>query len=232
MTSTSGSSDSSRAPFGTPLRLFPLPDHVLLPGLPVPYRVFEPRYRAMVEDLLELPAGERWLAVPRLRAGSADAGAGAPAFNAIATAARLEHVSPLPRGHYLIVVEGCERVRLEEVPSAHPYRLARADAWPDEQAPGEQPVVAERVDTLFQLTSLLTCRLGSAGREVREAVRTAPDVSTQIYRLASLLVPDADLRQELLESRQLVERIDLVENAIGALVAALGDARDGLLPSS
>ena len=30
--------------------LFPLPGHVLLPGLPVPFLIFEPRYRALVSD--------------------------------------------------------------------------------------------------------------------------------------------------------------------------------------
>ncbi len=34
--------------------VFPLPDHVFLPGVPVPYRIFEPRYRALVRDLLKL----------------------------------------------------------------------------------------------------------------------------------------------------------------------------------
>ena len=33
--------------------LFPLADHVFLPGFPSPYRVFERRYRELVEDLLK-----------------------------------------------------------------------------------------------------------------------------------------------------------------------------------
>ena len=33
--------------------LFPLPDHVFLPSIQAPYRVFEPRYRALVDALLE-----------------------------------------------------------------------------------------------------------------------------------------------------------------------------------
>lgn len=61
------------------LPLFPLPGHVLLPGLAVPFRIFEPRYRALVRDLLAVRAERRWLAVPCLAPGS-DPAADAPPF--------------------------------------------------------------------------------------------------------------------------------------------------------
>ena len=35
--------------------IFPLPDHVLLPAIPTAYRIFEPRYRALVVDLQSQP---------------------------------------------------------------------------------------------------------------------------------------------------------------------------------
>ena len=35
------------------LPLFPLPDTVLFPGMPLPLHIFEPRYRKMVEDALD-----------------------------------------------------------------------------------------------------------------------------------------------------------------------------------
>ena len=39
--------------FGRPMPLFPLPDTVLLPHAVLPLHIFEPRYRQMVEDVLD-----------------------------------------------------------------------------------------------------------------------------------------------------------------------------------
>ena len=48
------------------LPLFPLPDTVLFPGMPLPLHVFEPRYRRMVEDAL---ATHRTIGMILLRPG-------------------------------------------------------------------------------------------------------------------------------------------------------------------
>jgi uncharacterized protein len=50
------------------LPLFPL-GTVLLPGSPLPLRIFEPRYRQLVADLLELPAANRGFGVVAIREG-------------------------------------------------------------------------------------------------------------------------------------------------------------------
>ena len=46
------------------LKVFPLHGVVVLPGTPAPFHIFEPRYKALVEDAL---AGDRLLAVATLR---------------------------------------------------------------------------------------------------------------------------------------------------------------------
>src|SRR5512139_2245554 len=98
--------------------LFPLPDHVFLPGVPAPYRIFEPRYRALVRDLLKLPPAERLLAIPRLSPGwRPEEYDGAPAFDPVATIGQVIHCAPLPDGEFHIVVQGISRVLLKEVPS-------------------------------------------------------------------------------------------------------------------
>ena len=53
----------------TRLPLFPL-STVLVPGLVLPLHVFEPRYRILVQALLELPEGaERRFGVVAIRSG-------------------------------------------------------------------------------------------------------------------------------------------------------------------
>ena len=44
------------------LRLFPLPDAVLLPGATMPLHIFEPRYRRMVADAM---AADKVLAIAK-----------------------------------------------------------------------------------------------------------------------------------------------------------------------
>ena len=68
------------------LKVFPLPDVVVLPGTPAPFHVFEPRYRALVGDALR---GDRILAVATL-VRPADAPQERAAVHPVAGAVRIE----------------------------------------------------------------------------------------------------------------------------------------------
>ena len=114
----------------TEVPLFPLPDHVLLPKVPAPYRVFEPRYRALVEHLLEQPEDHRWLSVPRLAPGWKSDYHGQPPIHQVATLGRITTCEALAGGHYFILVEGVARIQLTESVSKHPFRTARVQVLP------------------------------------------------------------------------------------------------------
>lgn len=175
--------------------LFPLPSHVLLPGLPVPFHVFEPRYCALIADLLLQPAEQRWLAIPRIAPGHEADAAGLPPLVAVVTAARLAAATALPDGRFLIAVVGEGRWRLGEFLTARPYRLARLERLAEPAPPedfaervttavrrhlGQKPAVAE------DLLALL-----DTGRHPAAAV---------LDRLAALTLVDPDLRQRFLEA--------------------------------
>ena len=65
------------------LPLFPLP-LVLLPGVVLPLHVFEPRYRVLVQALLELPdEAERRFGVVAIRAGREVGADGVRALHAV-----------------------------------------------------------------------------------------------------------------------------------------------------
>jgi Lon protease-like protein len=175
--------------------LFPLPGHVLLPGLPVPFHIFEPRYRALITDLQELPPERRWLAIPRIALGhEADAG-GLPPLLPVVTAARLVAATPLPDSRFLIAVVGEGRWRLSEFLAARPYRLARLERLAEPPAPAD---LAERVATAVRR------HLGPCPA-VAEDVLALLDVCRHppaevLDRLASLTLVDPDLRQRFLEA--------------------------------
>jgi hypothetical protein len=181
-----------------------LPDHVLLPGVPVPFRIFEPRYRLLVADLETLPQDARWLVVPRLADGWKTDYHGRPQFLPVAAAARLVRVEPLGEGESLIVVEGVLRVRLEEIASSRPYRLAQWMPLPDESAPNEATRMA--AEQVLAKVRILARRVGDGAEQLAE-LATGDDHVLAADRLAALLLTDPDARQRHLECRNPTERL-------------------------
>jgi Lon protease-like protein len=106
------------------IRLFPLPDVVLLPGTLLPLHIFEPRYRAMVADALE---GDRTIGMAMLKSGWERA-AENPIIHAVGGAGEIVESERLDDGRYNILLEGRFRYRvLSEERAASPYRTASVE---------------------------------------------------------------------------------------------------------
>src|SRR6185369_2568253 len=83
--------------------LFPLPNVVFFPGMPLPLHVFEPRYRAMVRDAAR---GARLIGMALLRGEwEQDYYGRAPIF-ATGTVGEMVRVEELPDGRFNIVLRG------------------------------------------------------------------------------------------------------------------------------
>jgi Lon protease-like protein len=103
------------------IRLFPLPEVVLLPGTLLPLHIFESRYRAMVDDSLE---GDRLIGMAMLEPGWEEAG-DAPRIHPVGGAGEIVESEKLPDGRYNILLEGRFRYRvLHEEDTPTPYRVA------------------------------------------------------------------------------------------------------------
>jgi uncharacterized protein len=113
----------------TEIPLFPLPNVVLFPAALLPLHIFEPRYRAMVDDALE---GERLIGMVMLRPGWEIAYERAPAVYPVGCAGFITHADRLPDGRYNIMLRGLEKFRVvQERPAregAQMYRLARVES--------------------------------------------------------------------------------------------------------
>jgi Lon protease-like protein len=188
--------------------LFPLPGHVLLPGMAVPFHIFEPRYRALIRDLLAKPAAQRWLAVPRIQPGCEAAAAGEPPLVPIVAAARLASANELGDGrfHIALIAEG--RWRLRELESARPYRTAQlvrlAEPVPgvdlsERVAGAVRRVLGSRPTITDEVLALLDTRRHESG--------------TVLDRLAALSLVDPDLRQRYLEADSAHCRLRVLEGA-------------------
>jgi uncharacterized protein len=112
-TQLSGPGDTPVAP------LFPLPNVFLFPSCVMPLHVFEPRYRTMVEDLLDGPGR---MVVGTVLGDHVQHLAGSPPVHPIAGLGEIGRHERLPDGRFLIWLIGLQRVALREVPSDRPYR--------------------------------------------------------------------------------------------------------------
>ena len=203
--------------------LFPLPDHVSLPSIQAPYRVFEPRYRALVDALLERPEDERWLAIPRLATGWQTDYHGAPPFNTTATVGRMVSCETLRGGHFYIVVEGVARCRLTERIASEPYRIASVEPLPDLALVGDQIVqLRERMGAVVQTVYTLVQVLGPAASDLAQAAKELANPERALYRLAAGAVDDPEVRQSILEERLVHNRAALVQEALTSLLALAG----------
>jgi hypothetical protein len=124
-----------------------------------------------------------------------------------------------PDGTHDLVLEGVGRVSLEELPAgSEPYRLAKAS--PIRTKSAELPRSA--------LAPLLSCtsRVAAVVRERHPDFEVGFDgddeVATIIDRIADRFVSEVPRRQAILEAADLRERLDLVTDAVGDLLALIG----------
>ena len=201
--------------------IFPLPDVTFFPHTLMPLHVFEARYRAMVMDALER---DRRLAIVRLRPGYEAAYAGKPPVHAVAGVGEIVSFERLATGRYNILVRGDARVRIEsEVPSDTLYRIVRARRLDDAESPGAASGALARIRA--SCVTLLAA-LDRPADLLDTALAEGQPTGAIADRVAAAVLPDADLRQELLETLDVGARITRVAGALEALVKELKGGRE------
>ena len=116
--------------------MFPL-GMVLFPGVGLPLRIFEPRYRELTRHCLE--TGEHFGVV--LIAAGREVGGGDERFD-VGTSAQIVHAEVDPDGQASLVVVGASRFRVEEWMSDNPYPIAAITDLDDPEAPDPDAVAA------------------------------------------------------------------------------------------
>jgi Lon protease-like protein len=203
------------------LPIFPLPDVTFFPHTFLPLHVFEARYRALVSDAL---ARDRRLAVVRLRPGFEDRYEGKPGIFPITGAGEIVNCERLASGRFNILVKGQWRLRIEaEVPSDTLYRIVRARRLDDAAPAGDLSEVVARIrSSCKRLLEALERPVGVLDSAL--AVGQAPGAIAD--RAAAAFLPDPALRQSLLETLDVAERLRRVSTALDDLVNDLTRGRE------
>jgi Lon protease-like protein len=198
------------------LPIFPLPDVTFFPHTFLPLHVFEPRYRAMVTDAL---ARDRRIVVVRLRPGYEARYEGKPDVFSVAGAGEIVNCERLATGRFNMLVKGLWRVRIEsEIPSDTLYRVVRARRL------DEAPAGRDVADVVGRIRSTCKRLLEALDRpvDVLDGALAAGQAAGAIAdRVAAAFLPDPELRQSLLETLDVGERLRRVAGALDDLANEL-----------
>jgi Lon protease-like protein len=198
------------------LPLFPL-GTVLVPGLVLPLHIFEPRYRILVQSLMDLPEGApRLFGVIATRVGqSADR---LSDMYDVGCTAQLREVTPYEDGRFDIVAVGQNRFQLEglDEEAGTPYHTGMVELLGEPDGETDLSDVADLVALRF---AAYRDRL----RVEQSGVPTDPRVLS--YLVAAAAVLELSERQELLATLTTADRLQaelvLLRREIG-LVDAFG----------
>jgi len=108
--------------------LFPLPNVVLFPQMPLPLRVFEPRYSKLVTDVL---ANHKTIGMTLLEPGWESDYQGRPPVYPVGCAGVVDQCERLEHGRFDILLRGVSRFRIVEEHAGEPYRVATIEPLPE-----------------------------------------------------------------------------------------------------
>lgn len=171
------------------LPLFPL-DLVLLPGVPLPLHIFEPRYKEMIKECLD---HSRHFGIIRSHDESiATIGCTAEIMNVL---------RKYPDGRMNILAEGRRRFEVLQINQERSFLQAEVFYLEDENDPAR----GADLDTALRLHGEIMKLAGAQPEEPekREAAQLA-------YRLAGSLPFDPDFQQALLEMSSEAKRIQAI----------------------
>ncbi len=197
------------------LRLFPL-NTVLYPGMPLPLRIFEERYKLMIGECLDK---EEPFGVILIKEGP-EVGGPAAVYN-VGVAARIDEVEHHEEGRMSISTTGERRFRLLEVIQDIPYMKGAAEYLDEdlgEDAEDHYPQASEMFGSYIQLLTSL-----GGGWLVNTEVPAEP--LSLSYTIAHYLELPRIAQQRLLEIPTAGERlryeIPLLEGATERLREAV-----------
>jgi Lon protease-like protein len=208
----------------TALKVFPLPGVVLLPGAPVPFHVFEPRYRALFQAALK---GDRVVAVPTLRDASR-AMEERPLLLPMAGLGVIVGEHRNDDGTLDVVLHGAGRVRLgEELSRGAPYREFTAELVEDVYPSGGAAALTGDLEALCQLCYELVAVLPpeSGIGWLAEEVARLRDPAAMVDLVAAAALSEPAVRYRALATHHVAERLALVDKELAGLLLLLGKGR-------
>lgn len=212
------------APALDALPLFPLPQTVLFPGALLPLHVFEPRYRALVRDVLQ---SHRALSVVFITDPDDVDEHGHPAIASVAGVGVIIDHAELAGGRYNILLRGRARVRLEELPFVPPYRRAKATVLGPPPGAPSADVPSSDLSALIATATSFTALVRERDKSFDFRLPQGASPALIADLCAHHLVLDGRERQSILEMEDAVGRVRHVTEVLALQRLMLsGEPRD------
>ena len=181
------------------LPIFPL-ELVLFPGVPLPLHIFEPRYKEMIAECLEL---KRPFGIVRASGeGVAEVGC---------TAEIVQVTKRYDDGRMDILTRGVERFELLSVNEDRSFLQGEVSVIEDEPDPAPDQVIEKAVRLHAEIAKL-------AGTELSNTDERGTSLS---FLLAGSLPLDLDFKQKLLTTVSEARRLDAVVGYLQAVLPGL-----------
>jgi len=199
--------------------MFPL-GTVLLPHMALPLHIFEPRYRALIQDVM---AGDGEFGVTLIARGH-EVGGGDVRHD-IGTVAQVVRAEELDDGRWVVIAVGTRRIRVQRWVAEEPYPLADVEELPDPAPePGTAALLADLEPQLRRSLTMLT-DLGEEG--VPSTFELSDDVLRASWQ-AAIVIPFTPYdAQRVLETDRCRERLLLTTSLVADLEETLAFRSDG-----
>lgn len=186
--------------------MFPL-NTVLFPGISVPLRVFEDRYRALVHELLRIEdPTERLFGSVAIREGYEVGPRGGQSLHRVGCVLQLTEVEAHADGTFDIVAVGRGRLRLDSLDASGPFLSGTVDLLPDDAEDVDQGI-ADRAMATFEAYRTRLSEIH--GEEVLEGALPR-DPTYLSWSLAATCLLTLKDRQALLEADDAHMRLAMV----------------------
>ena len=142
-----------------------------------------------------------------------------PRFAEVCGVGEVVMANPLPDGRFQLVLQGRARVHiLEELASEEPYRLVAARELPD-RAPRRLQDLPDAEATLRALVTELAGVLPEGGELLKQLIAAQATAAELADVVAAALVPEAAVRQRLLETVDPLLRLETLTGEVATLTA-------------
>jgi len=209
------------------LPIFPLPNVVLFPRIEVPLHIFEPRYRQLLDDIVDehrlfgLALLDNETSVSLDNSSSEISTHQPPPIYPVAGLAHLRTAARLPDGRYNIVIEGVARIDVSnEIPNSDSecrYRSANAKLMPT-QAIEDMEALKNEFGSFFGLAHRVLRPLNTKRVRFDQSIESLREMIYFVDAVGSIALPSARHRQHLLSTDVLDDRMRIVSSALAELL--------------
>ena len=188
------------------VRLFPLPNLVLFPGVVQALHIFEPRYRKMMQDLM---ASDQLVTLCLYQDPEASFDAeSVPAIHQTVCIAKVIAQKELEDGRFNLLVLGVKRARIvRELAIEQPYRMAEVDVIEDEFPQDEAAKSSLRQKLLDHCETMDLFSKLSHQLDLKKVVESHIETSLLVDLICFSADLDCSQRQSVLELANVEERI-------------------------